>query len=293
MKGTERGRCFAARTGALAIVAATTVGFAVGDALATPHADAATIAQRSTARTSDWSWSLATGRTLEIEGVNGWVRATRASGAETRVHAVKTPGRRGDPDQVAIEVIETAAGVTLCVHYPDLPGREPNRCGPGGHSHMSTRDEDTKVDFTVELPAGVRLEARSVNGSIEARGLDSDLEASTVNGSVWIETRGAAGASTVNGSVHARVGRLGKGPLAYSTVNGGVTLELPDGTGAEISAHNVNGAIESDFRLDVRRTGFVGREMSGTIGAGGPRVKLSAVNGRIQVLRAGRDKGAI
>ncbi len=279
--------------GALAAVAAMTVGFAVGDALATPHESAATTAERSaTAPESDWSWALAPGQTLEIEGVMGWVRASRADGGDVRVHARKH-AKKSDPNEVSIEVIRTDKGVTLCVRYPDLPGERPNRCEPGGHSHMSTRNNDVEVDFTVRVPAGVRLAMHAVNGSLDARGLDSEVEAKTVNGSVWIETRRAAEASTVNGSVHASVGRMGKGPLAYSTVNGGITLELPAGAGAEISARTVNGGLESDFPLATHRTGIVGREMSGTIGAGGPRVSLRAVNGRIAVRRAGKADGSI
>jgi hypothetical protein len=275
--------------GVLAVVAATTVGFAVGDALATPLLQAATIAGHSgsAAGDSDWSWHLAPGRTLEIEGVTGFIRATGTTAGDVRVHAHKH-ARRSDPAQVTIEVLEHADGVTLCVRYPDLPGHEPNRCEPGGHSHMSTRDNDVSVDFTVSLPPGVRLAARTVNGSIEGRGLDADAEAHTVNGSVTLETRGRAAAQTVNGSVHARMGAMGAGgSLDFRTVNGSITLELPADAGAEVSASTVNGRVESDFPVTITRTGFIGRRLSGTIGRGGPKLELSTVNGGIHLKRLG------
>jgi DUF4097 and DUF4098 domain-containing protein YvlB len=69
-------------------------------------------------------------------------------------------------------------------------------------------------------------------------------------------------------------------------VNGSITLELPEGAGAEVSASNVNGGIETDFPITVRRVGFVGHRLRGTIGDGGPRLELSTVNGSIRIRKA-------
>lgn len=274
--------------GVLAIVAATTVGFAAGDALAAPDRSAATIAGHSGggAMDLDWSWKLAPGQTIEIEGVNGAIRATGTSGREVVVHAHKH-ARHSDPDKVTIEVLRHADGITLCVRYPDAWGSRPNTCAPHGESHMSTHDNDVNVDFDVQVPAGVRLAARTVNGGVAARGLGADAEAHTVNGSVTLETRGRAEATTVNGSVSARLGSLGaQASLDFSTVNGSITLELPEDANAEVTAKNVNGGIETDFPITIQRAGFVGHRLRGTIGRGGPRLELSTVNGSIRLRKA-------
>ena len=275
--------------GVLAVVAATTVGFAVGDALAAPRMLAATIAGHSGGGTMDydWSWRLAPGQTLEIEGVNGAIRATGAAGKDVVVHAAKH-ARRSDPDRVTIEVLEHTDGITLCVHYPDVWGSRPNTCAPHGHSHMNTHDNDVSVDFDVQVPPGVHLVARTVNGEVEAHGLDADAEAHTVNGSVTLETRGRAEASTVNGSVRARLGSTGvRESLDFSTVNGSITLELPDDANAEVTARNVNGGIETDYPITIQRAGFTGgHRLHGTIGRGGPRLDLSTVNGSIRLRKA-------
>jgi len=273
--------------GVLAVVAATTVGFAAGDALAAPQTPAATIGGHSERGTMEyeWSWRLAPGRTLEIEGVNGAIRATDAAGKDVVAHARKH-ARRSDPSQVTVEVIEHADGVTLCVRYPDVRGHR-NTCAPHGGSHMTTHDNDVSVDFDVQVPAGVRFAAHTVNGEVEARGLDADAEAHTVNGSVTLETRGRAEATTVNGSVRARLGSMGVSKsLDFSTVNGSITLELPEDAGAEVTARNVNGGIETDFPITVRRAGFMGHQLRGTIGRGGPRLDLSTVNGSIRLRKA-------
>jgi hypothetical protein len=271
--------------GVLAIVAATSVGFAAGDALAAPHKSAATIAGHSGRGVMDydWSWHLAPGQMIELEGVNGEIRATGTAGKDVVVHARKH-ARHSDPDKVTIEVIEHADGITLCVRYPDVWGSRPNTCAPHGNSHMSTHDNDVNVDFVVQVPAGVRLAARTVNGAVEAHGLDADAEAHTVNGSVTLETRGRAEATTVNGAVRARLGSMGvRESLDFSTVNGSITLELPEDANAEVTARNVNGGIETDFPITIRRAGFVGHRLNGTIGRGGPRLELSTVNGSIHL----------
>jgi hypothetical protein len=230
----------------------------------------------------EWKGRLARGKTLEIRGVNGDVLASAAAGEEASVVAVKQEGRRGDPADVRIEVVEHADGVTICAVYP--PGRRgrENECQPGG-SRNETRDNDTEVEFTVRVPAGVRFIGATVNGDVRARSLQSDAEVSTVNGGVDLATTGRAEASTVNGSIDAVMGVASwSGHLDFHTVNGGITLELPAGVKAEVEAETVNGQISTDFPLTVSGR-FGPRRVNGTIGGGGPPLSLRTVNGSIRL----------
>ncbi|MGH7505740.1 MAG: hypothetical protein ACRELX_08815 [Longimicrobiales bacterium] len=54
----------------------------------------------------NWSGRLAQGQTIEVRGVNVQVSAIAASGDEVRVTATKREGRRGDAEDVRIEVVE-------------------------------------------------------------------------------------------------------------------------------------------------------------------------------------------
>jgi hypothetical protein len=103
--------------------------------------------------------------------VNGAVDATAADGDEVEVTAAKT-GRRSDPGSVRIEVVEHPEGVTICAVYPDVDGRR-NECRPGDGGHMSTRDNDVSVHFVVRVPRGVGFSPRTVNGDVQADGLDT------------------------------------------------------------------------------------------------------------------------
>ncbi|MGE5126916.1 MAG: DUF4097 family beta strand repeat-containing protein [Betaproteobacteria bacterium] len=237
-----------------------------------------------------WQKTLARGSAIEIKGVNGGITATGTSGSAVEVSATKK-GRRSDPAQVKVEVVEHAGGVTICAVYPSVGG-QPNSCVPGKGGRMKTRDSDVQVDFQVKVPAGVRFVGRTVNGSVSATGIAADAEAETVNGGVNLDAAGTARGSTVNGGVTARLGRADwDGALKLSTVNGGIELTLPDGLNAEVKASTVNGDIETDFPLAV--SGRISRRaISGTIGSGGRQLELSTVNGGIALRKAGAKKSA-
>jgi hypothetical protein len=233
----------------------------------------------------DWSWSgkVAKGQQLEIKGVNGGITAEAATGDAVEVRATRT-AQRSDPASVQIKVVEHAGGVTICAVYPTPEGSErPNECAPGRGGHSNTRDNDTKVEFKVRVPAGVRFAGNTVNGGIEAKGLQSDVEARTVNGGIAVETSGLAEAETVNGGVSVRVGRADwSGTNRFHTVNGGITVELPASASAEVRAKTVNGDIETDFPLTV--SGKISRRsLSGTIGSGGRTLEMETVNGGIHL----------
>ena len=201
------------------------------------------------------------------------------------VTAVKTAGNRGNPSEVRIETVAHSGGVTVCVIYPSQDDRQPNTCQAGGRGQNNSRDNDTRVDFTVQVPMGIGLAARTVNGSINAQSLQSDTEATTVNGSVNVSTSGTARATTVNGSINASMGRAAwPGGGKFTTVYGVVTLRLPAAVNAEVRASTVSGSIHSDFPIQVS-TEPGPKRAEGVLGGGGQRLDISTVNGEINLLR--------
>jgi hypothetical protein len=198
----------------------------------------------------DWQGTVAVGDAVEIKGVNGGIDAEGTSGDKVVVTAMRT-GRRDDPEDVKIEVVEHPGGVTICAVYPT--SGTPNECRPGEGGRMSVQNNDVNVEFKVEVPKGVRFVGR-----------------------------------TVNGGIHARLGRADwTGTLDLKTVNGGIDVSLPASAAAEVKAATVNGDIETDFPLTV--TGKFGhRRVNGTIGGGGGRrtLTLETVNGGIALRKA-------
>lgn len=235
-----------------------------------------------------WEGALAAGKSLEVKGVSGDVRAFHATDGPAVVEAMKR-ARRSDPGAVHIEVVEHADGVTICAVYPTRADEKPNVRKPGGEGRLRAKDDDTRVDFTVRLPRGVRFVGRTVNGGVEATGLQSDAEAHTVNGDIELRTSGEATAQTVNGSIRAGLGRVDSEHLSFKTVNGGITVALPDGVTLDVEAETVNGYFSSELPITIRG-GNAGlrwgpRRIRGTIGGGGPSLELKTVNGTIRLTR--------
>lgn len=226
----------------------------------------------------EWRGRLDRGDVIEVKGVNGEIVAEPGNGNEVVVTAVKK-GRKSDPGDVEIEVIEHRDGVTICAVYP---GRG-NSCGPGNEGRNNVRNNDVKVRFHVRVPEGVHFTGRTVNGEVTAERLTADVQARTVNGRIRIATEGAAEAETVNGAIEVRMGRSPQGDLHFETVNGSVTVEMPEEVNAEIIAKTVNGSIRTDFPVTVQGR-YGARRLEGRIGRGGPEISISTVNGSIRLL---------
>jgi len=233
----------------------------------------------------DWSGYLAPGKQIEIKGIAGDVRAIRASGTDV----VVTATRIGHPTNLAavtIAVVPHGLGVTICAVYPDVPGHAPNACEPGNAGNMSVRDSaggGVRVEFVVEVPDGVVFAGRTLSGDVVATGLDSDVLVSTMLGDVRVSTARLATAKTMWGSVVASIGLADWGrDLEFSTMTGDVRVTVPATTNAQVVATVQSGSITSDFPL----TQVFAGEKRGTIGQGGPTLKLATLAGNV-TLRSG------
>jgi hypothetical protein len=231
-----------------------------------------------------WRGALAAGQRVEVKGVNGIIRAEATDGPEAEVTAIRTTGRTGRAEDVRIEQVPHAGGMTIRAVYPSLPDAPEER----GEHPLVDRDDDVRVDFVVRVPRGVDFVGTTVNGSVRAESLPADATVSTVNGGVAVSAAGAVNASTVNGSIEAVTGRADpERDVSISTVNGNVVLHVPSGFQACVRASLMHGDIGGDFPLPVRRGQSMGTSAAGDIGGGGRTVNLSTVNGDIRIRRAG------
>ncbi|HEX2095229.1 MAG TPA: DUF4097 family beta strand repeat-containing protein [Longimicrobiaceae bacterium] len=287
----------------LVLIAALGAGAAAAAPLAadSPSATDAGLRREQTAQDPfRWRGRIPAGRSIEVKGVRGTIRALPATGNEVEVTAVRRGGR-SNPGTVRIEVVPHEDGVTVCAVYPrgrrdsrwggsEEPGRgregEYNRCGSGEWRNLNVQDNDVAVDFTVRVPAGVRLVARNVSGDVEAEGLRSNVEARSVSGDIRLSTSGYGEASTVSGEIFAALGSAAwQDELDFSTVSGDITLELPARTSAEVRVETLSGEIDSDFPLEVERRN-VRRRARGTLGSGGRELYLTTLSGDVRLVRS-------
>jgi hypothetical protein len=228
-----------------------------------------------------WSGVVAQGQAIEIKGINGDVLAEPSNANEVQVVATKM-ARRSDVNSVELRVVPHAGGVTICAVYPNEDG-EPNTCEPGeGKGRNSTRNNDVRVNFVVRVPYRVGFVGRTVNGEISATSLSGNVITRTINGSIKISTAGYAEATTINGEILARMGDANwPNALSFSTLNGGITLDLPANASAEVEAKTLNGAINSDFPLETNNRSR--KHIKGKIGIGGRSLILKTLNGSINL----------
>ena len=235
-----------------------------------------------------WSGAVPAGQWVEIKGVNGAIRAEPSSGGQVEVTAVKRRGRRGSVEEVRIERVAHADGVTFCAVYPSGRRSRPNRCTAGEEWNTSVEDNDVRVEWTVRIPRGVHFRGATVNGAVSARDMPADATVSSVNGAVTVSAAGVVEASTVNGDIEATTGRADAGrDLHFATVNGDIVLRVPSDFRADVDASLLNGSIESDWPLEISRGRYVGASAEGEIGRGGHRLKMETVNGTLEIRRAG------
>lgn len=242
------------------------------------------------ARSTDFSWDgrIPEGRWLYVRNLNGSIRVERAAGDRAEVTAVKR-ARRGNPDEVRIEARRLggeSGDAIVCAFWHDDATCDEDGYRNRGRDGWRSRDNDTSVEFTVRLPAGVRLGVSTVNGGVSVTGATSEVEASTVNGRVSAASSGGpVHASTVNGDIEVRMRELGTGDLEYSTVNGSIELEVPANLDADLDMRTVNGSLSADFPITLQ--GRVNpRRIRATIGKGGRRIKLETVNGSVELRKA-------
>ena len=220
-----------------------------------------------------WSGKLAPEQVVVIKNINGDIDATASNTDQVEVTGVKS-GQ--NIDQVKINVVKLNDGIEICAVYPGYFGSS-NDCDSG--SHISGNHANARVDFTIRMPKNLRFTGKNVNGAVNAEGIGRYVEATSVNGGIHVSTESWASATSVNGSIFARLGRTDwSGDLQFRTVNGSVKLELPPNANTDVDFNSVNGHLETDFPLTVQ--GNVGRHsIHGTLGSGGRSLEIRSVNG--------------
>lgn len=229
-----------------------------------------------------WTGKLAAEQVVEIKNVNGAIDVTGATGDQVEVTAIRSGP---DKDQVHVEAVKGPEGMIFCAVYPG------GTCAAGSSSHSYVHDVHAKVDFDVRIPRNLRLTATNVNGRVQADGIGRYVKASSVNGAVDVSTDAWAEVSSVNGSIHARMGRGDwPGTLKISTVNGGINLDMPASLNSDVNFSSVNGRLSSDFPVTMSSANGLRwgpKSMHGRIGNGGRELDVSSVNGSVEIRRGG------
>ena len=228
------------------------------------------------------TYPLAANGRVSVDNLNGAVKIKVWDREAVQVDAVKRAYRRERLDEAKIDVYSTPESIRIKTIYPD-------------YDQSFTDDEKGRynnpavVDYTLTVPRKSRLESiELVNGSLDLDGVEGAVKASSINGRVV--ARGLIGEtrlSTVNGNLEATFTQLSETtPITLGSVNGNVVVIIPSDSNALVRAGTVHGDISNDFGLVVQHGEYVGHELYGQLGTGGPRIKLGNVNGGISIKHA-------
>ncbi len=167
-------------------------------------------------------------------------------------------------------------------------GEKVRSSGPKESGHHSW---GWSTSFEIFVPARIDLGMETVNGGINVDGVSGAMKLETVNGGIHLaQVAGRIKGETVNGGVHVELSGAkwdGEG-LDVETVNGGVTLALPDSYNATIKANTTHGGVNSDFpgaKITKGQWGAGPNTLELTVGSGGAPIRLETVNGGLRVQR--------
>ena len=269
-----------------------------------------------------WRGAMRPGAMLTVRNFNGPIDVRPADGTSAEVRAEKRT-RGGNIQDVAFDVVTSSNGdVTLCATYRDRDPCDSER----SHRSNDWDDDDrhsVSVTMTVRVPRGTEVRVGTGNGAVSVQQVRGPVQASTGNGRVEVTgTEGTVQVRTGNGdvavrdakaAVHVSTGngrvtvattegpvdvRTGNGDIdvrmttvraaddmQFHTGSGEVRVTLPASFNGELDASTGNGEVESDFDLKVRGR-LDPRRVRATIGTGGPLLRLTAGNGRVELLKS-------
>ena len=231
---------------------------------------------------------------LLVRNIWGSVRVRSGDGDTILVTATE---RRTAPNQSRLErshevlrLVEEADanGVSLVV---------------GDRERWHDRDNCSgcRVDyqFDIVVPYGTTIDVGTVmDGRVDVQGVNGQVSASNVNGPISLkDIHNCEAISGVNGRIDVHYSRAPNRDCRIETVNGDISLGVPDGTGLDMSLNLFNGEIESELQAGsfelpatVEHTVENGHsqyrieKLSGVrIGAGGPVYTIASMNGDVRI----------
>jgi DUF4097 and DUF4098 domain-containing protein YvlB len=221
---------------------------------------------------------------IDLSNISGDITVTAGGGSTATIEAVKTAYARTAEEAramlplVQVEITERGTRAEARVRYPENESRRGNR------------NINVSVAFTVVAPAGTRVMAKSISGSVSVRDISGPLTLETISGSVKLANTGrTASARSISGDIEAIDTKL-EGALEASTVSGTVRMQRLNAR--SVTVNSISGSVDVE---DVTAERVGGQSISGDIRFSGDlqqngRYEFTSHSGTIRLTIGGSSK---
>jgi DUF4097 and DUF4098 domain-containing protein YvlB len=240
----------------------------------------------------DQTYQISPNGRVSLSNVNGKVDVEAWDRNEVRVEATKRI-QCEKPEDIDIQIDANPNSVRVETEFGKNRNIVVNRGDSSGKTWSNSNGYDNRcteysVDYKLTVPRTVQLDGiETVNGNVTLAGMTNIVKSSTVNGKVTAHNlRGSVNISTVNGTLDVGFDSVDNvREIKVNLVNGQVNLQLPSDVDATVKASTVHGNINNDYNLPVKKGEYVGNNLYGKLGAGQIPIRLSSVNGTINIRR--------
>lgn len=226
------------------------------------------------------SWTGPTGG-LPVRVVNhhGDVRL-RHGGAEGNLEAAAVLQQLDvDGSRLALDVTVADDELVVSILRYDLEGTLITQ---------PSRTQLARADLAVLVPAGAPVRAETTFGLIEARGVETDVDLESLNGTIRVaKTKGAITARSRLGAVEVTLeADVTKKPQRMTTETGPVTVFTPPDNDLDVTM-KTSGALITDFSLQVEHhdNEEPDKTATATVGDGGTPLVLTSKQGDLGLRR--------
>jgi hypothetical protein len=232
---------------------------------------------------------------LEIDNIWGDVNVRPGQSGEI---VVTISEKRSAPDQKRYErsletlQLNTDADDTGVVLYVGNDDRD-------WHGRDNCRGCRVDYQFDVVVPVDTQLNVSTVNdGRIDIAGVSGSVSAGNVNGPIAVsKMRNCSELNSVNGEVSLDFAAPPGENCNIETINGDITLTMPDDSDFDVSMDLFNGRMLTQLPVDglampakvehIESNGHhtyrIEQQAGVRIGAGGPTFTISSMNGDIRI----------
>ncbi|HEY2383269.1 MAG TPA: DUF4097 family beta strand repeat-containing protein [Terriglobia bacterium] len=218
---------------------------------------------------------------LKVQWHNGSIAVKTHSGGDITIAAKRGLNTRPEPPE--------AGGL----HRIDSPNRgivvesDTNNVITISSGHTDFANGNLEI----EVPVKTDLKLESHNGSlVSVDGVDGDIEATNHNGAInVVNASGSVVADSHNGRVVVSFREIAAGkPMSFTSWNGPVDVTLPAASKADLKLRTDNGAIYTDFDVQMKtgQAGSADKTITGSINGGGADFDLRTHNGNIYLRKA-------